>query len=260
LIPKIIHYCWLSNDPVPDDLKKYMLSWKEKLFDYKFMFWNFDRFDINSSNWVKFFFEQKKYAIAADYIRLFAIYKYGGIYLDMDIEVLKSFNPLLNNDCMIAYENNKLKDIEAGCFGAIKEFWFIGRCLEYLEKKRITNYDGTFNIIPLPRIMRTVYNETRNVDNEIIFFTEDYFTAKSHVTGEVAISHNTYCIHNFSASWLSKEEKFYLEMKRRLCHTLGVRLGLFFSFPFLLWTTIRDFGIIVGIKKGFVKVYNYFFS
>ena len=59
MIPKIIHYCWLSNDPIPDVLLKYMNSWKEHLPDYDFMLWNFDRFDINSSIWVKEAFENR---------------------------------------------------------------------------------------------------------------------------------------------------------------------------------------------------------
>ena len=89
MIPKIIHYCWLSNDPIPEKLQEYMKSWKEKLPDYEFKLWNFDCFDINSSQWVKEAFEAKKYAFAADYIRLYAVYNYGGIYMDMDVEVIK---------------------------------------------------------------------------------------------------------------------------------------------------------------------------
>ena len=81
MIPKIIHYCWLSNDPIPDDLKKCMDSWKEKLPDYEVMLWNFDRFPKTKSQWVSDAFDNKKYAFAADYIRLNALYNYGGIYL-----------------------------------------------------------------------------------------------------------------------------------------------------------------------------------
>ena len=95
MIPKIIHYCWLSDDPVPSDLQKYMRTWKEKLPDYEFMKWDFNRFDKQSSKWVAQAFDNKKYAFAADYIRLYALYNYGGIYLDMDVEVLKSYNPFL---------------------------------------------------------------------------------------------------------------------------------------------------------------------
>ena len=80
MIPKIIHYCWLSNDPIPENMQKWMSTWK-KLNGYEFILWNFDRFDINSSIWVKQAFNAKKYAFAADYIRAFALYNYGGIYM-----------------------------------------------------------------------------------------------------------------------------------------------------------------------------------
>ena len=85
MIPKIIHYCWLSNDKIPQNLQQCMVSWKEKLPDYKFIKWDFSRFDKECSPWVKEAFEHKKYAFACDFIRLYAVYNYGGIYMDMDI-------------------------------------------------------------------------------------------------------------------------------------------------------------------------------
>lgn len=97
MIPKIIHWCWLSDDPIPDKLQHYMESWKKFLPDYEFIHWNFDRFPKGKSIWVDQAFEAHKYAFAADYIRLYALYNYGGFYLDMDVEVLKSFDTLLNH-------------------------------------------------------------------------------------------------------------------------------------------------------------------
>ena len=107
MIPKIIHYCWLSKDPIPKDMQMFIDGWYEKLPDYEFMLWDFNRFDIHSSQWVKEAFSKKKYAFAADYIRLYALYNYGGIYMDMDVEVLKSFDPFLKLKTMICFENSK---------------------------------------------------------------------------------------------------------------------------------------------------------
>jgi mannosyltransferase OCH1-like enzyme len=120
MIPKIIHYCWLSDDPVPADYERCTATWKAKLPSYEFMLWDAKRFDINSVIWVKQAFEVGLYAFAADYIRLYAVYNYGGIYLDMDMEAVKPFDPLLRSGLMLAYENHKSKNIEAGCFGAEK--------------------------------------------------------------------------------------------------------------------------------------------
>ena len=89
MIPKVIHYCWLSDDPMPEESIRYIESWKKILTDYEFVLWDKNRFDIESVLWVKEAYYQKKYAFAADYIRLYAVYNYGGIYLDTDVEVVK---------------------------------------------------------------------------------------------------------------------------------------------------------------------------
>ncbi|GHV91881.1 glycosyl transferase [Spirochaetia bacterium] len=253
MIPKIIHYCWLSDNPIPDEFQYYISTWKNKLFDYEFVLWNFDRFDINSSIWVKQAFEAKKYAFAADYIRLYAVYNYGGIYLDIDVEVIKSFNSLLKNNYMLAYEDNKTKNIEGGCFGAEKGFWFIGACLDYLKGRPFFNADETYNMIPLPTIMRKIYNES-SIGNEIIFLTEDFFTSKSWVTGVISVTENTYCIHNFSGSWLSEKEKYYTKIKVKLCRFLGRKIGTFLYFPFFIIMNFQNYGIKIGLKKILNKV------
>ena len=84
-IPKIIHYCWLSGDPYPELVQFCMQSWKEKLPDYDFVLWDKSHFDIHSVPWVEQACSAKKWAFAADYIRLYALYNYGGIYLDSDV-------------------------------------------------------------------------------------------------------------------------------------------------------------------------------
>lgn len=197
-IPRIIHYCWLSNDPVPEQMQKYMQSWQKYLSDYEFKLWNFDVFDKNSSLWVKQAFEAKKYAFAADYIRLYAVYTYGGIYLDMDIEVLKPFDDLLNSDLIFACEDNNTKHLEAGCFGATKGHPFIGKCLEYYKNRTFIKEDGSLDTLPLPQIITPIYNQLIQKQP----FSSDYFTAKSWRTGAISITENTYSIHHFEASWV----------------------------------------------------------
>ena len=84
MIPKIIHFCWLSDEPYPESIQKCMNSWKEKLPDYEIWKWDFKRFPKGSAKWVDQAFEKRKYAFAADYIRLYALSNYGGIYPDSD--------------------------------------------------------------------------------------------------------------------------------------------------------------------------------
>lgn len=93
-----------------------MDSWKKFLPDYEFVLWDLERFDIKTSQWVKEAFEARKYAFAADYIRLYAVYNYGGIYMDMDVEVVRPFDDLLASPYILGLESEK--GVEAGVFGA----------------------------------------------------------------------------------------------------------------------------------------------
>ena len=96
MIPKIIHYSWISGDPYPEKIQRCIDSWKEKLPDYQFINWNRDTFDFNSCRWLKEAYEDQNYAYCSDYLRIYAVYNYGGIWLDTDVEVLRSFNDLLD--------------------------------------------------------------------------------------------------------------------------------------------------------------------
>jgi len=224
MIPKIIHYCWLSKDPIPEALKTYMDTWKVKLPDYEFMLWNFDRFDINSSIWVKEAFEKKKYAFAADYIRLYSVYNYGGIYLDMDVEVLKTFNPFLNTSLLMGYEESGY--LEMAVIGSIKKHPFIKAILNSYERPFI-NKDGTLNARPMPLVVNDLCKklnyklaigvkpnllESENIN----VFPSEFFSPKSWELNKVNSTENTVCIHQFQGSWLSKSRKNTLKVKHFL--------------------------------------------
>ena len=209
MIPKIIHYCWLSDNPIPIELQKYMATWKDKLPDYQFMLWNKERFDIHSVEWVEQAYEAKKYAFAADYIRLYAVYTYGGIYMDMDVEVLKSFNPLLEYPYFFGAETEM--GIEGGVFGAEKGCYLLKECLEFYKNRRFILSDGTYNIQGLPKVMYrqitahhplTISPCPNYQSLSVQVFPFDYFTAKSASTGVVKPTENTYTIHHFAGTWL----------------------------------------------------------
>lgn len=225
MIPKIIHYCWLSNDPIPETLQKCMDSWKKHLPDYEFIHWNFDRFDKESSLWVKQAFENKKYAFAADYIRLFALYHYGGIYLDMDVEVLKPFEPFLSLKTMICWQKD-IGGLEVAAFGVEKHSKWIKDCLSYYDNRSFIKKNGRFDINTLPGIIEKILrsnkyklvnvsklNDALNVerDNGVPIFTCDYFSPKSYKTNKIETSINSFCIHHFAGSWLEKRKYEIIE-------------------------------------------------
>jgi mannosyltransferase OCH1-like enzyme len=235
MIPKIIHYCWLSNDPFPELIQKCIESWKKILPDYEFILWDTNKFPLESNIWVKQAFETKKYAFAADYIRLHAIYNYGGIYLDGDIEVLKSFNALLHLPYFFGSEGDGI--IEAGVFGAEKGTVWLSDCLKHYDKREFIKPDGTYDTWTLPRIMMEsiqkkytiteipdadVNSITYSVGDNLLMFPKDFFCAKNHGTGIIEKTKNTFCIHHFAMSWIPKSRTFLPNLKRKIIVILGV--------------------------------------
>lgn len=211
MIPKVIHYCWLSGDPVPENLQNYMKTWREKLPDYEFVLWDKSRFDIHSVKWVEQAYEAKKYAFAADYIRLYALYNYGGIYMDMDVEVRKPFDDILDHPYFFGAETQT--GIEGGIFGAEKGCIYIKECLDFYTGREFVNEDGSLNMIGLPKVMYGQLVQQHKIEitpnpdftrEALQVYPFDFFTAKSGDTGVVKPTRNTYTIHHFAGSWLPK--------------------------------------------------------
>jgi len=171
-IPKIIHYCWLSVDKMPSDTIKCIETWKKIMPEYKLVFWDKNKFDINSNVFTQEACKVKKWAFAADYIRIYALYTEGGIYLDTDVYVKKSFNDLLNNDFFTSLEYHKddaiksnayellnedgtIKNqqgriftrcigIQAAVLGGIKGHPFLKSCLDWYNDKHFILSDGKY--------------------------------------------------------------------------------------------------------------------
>ena len=107
MIPKKIHYCWFGGNPLPEDAQKYLESWKKFCPDYEIIRWDEKNFDINQLPYVQEAFKAKKWAFITDYVRLYALYNYGGIYMDTDVEVLKSLDSFLELKAFSGFENEE---------------------------------------------------------------------------------------------------------------------------------------------------------
>ena len=235
MIPKIIHLCWLSNNDYPPKIKRCLKSWQKYLPEYKIMLWDTKRFNLDESIWVKQAFTKKKYAFAADYIRFYALYNYGGIYLDSDVEVLKSFNDLLQLPYFMGAE--KAGTIEAAILGAEKGTEWIKICLDYYTDKTFIKQDSSLDIRKLPEIMveelekfKPIHyldvEEMKNIKNmdfqkEILVMPNEYFSPKIFDSREVLITPRTYAIHHYQNSWFSHNAKIYYRTRTILIRILG---------------------------------------
>lgn len=212
MIPKIIHYCWLSAE-VPDSLNRTIESWGTVLPDYDIIRWDFNRFPRGKSKWVDQAFDNRKYAFAADYIRIYSLYHYGGIYLDADVRVLKSYDDLLDLPYFVGQEKSEA-GIEAATIGFSKGSIFLKQLLDRYENRSFVQEYGTFDMQPLPDIIRQYIESQVNYnvisskedfvfdDKHFNVFTADYFSPKNYLTGEIQVTGNTYSIHDFAGSWV----------------------------------------------------------
>lgn len=226
MIPKKIHYCWLSGDPLPPKLAYCIKSWQKKNIGYEFVKWDLNKFPLDSCCWVKEAFENKKYAFAADYIRLYAVYSEGGIYLDSDVESLRSFDDLLKYPYFLGQEDTP-NIIEASTFGAVPHLEWVRKCLDYYNNRHFVKEDGSFDMKPLPEIMRDIFQANYGIeyiskpsdydssDNRIQLLPVDFFSPKNWQSLELHKTKNTYSIHHFAGSWLPPIPRMTL-LKRKI--------------------------------------------
>jgi hypothetical protein len=230
MIPKKIHYCWLSGDPFPDLIVRCMASWRKALPDYELVLWDSKRFEVDRLAWVREAFAAGKYAFASDYIRLHALYEEGGIYLDADVEVLGNFNALLNERSFIGYERSG--DLEAAVIGAEKGCAWIAACLEHYNGRHFVQPNGSRDTTPLPVIVETTLNHlglmppaapttTTIAGPAITFCPADYFSPKDMHGEPVRTTPHTIAIHHFDGQWVERTAVHALKQRaHRVLHRL----------------------------------------
>lgn len=209
MIPKIIHYCWFSSDPYPDLVKRCLRSWQRLLPEYKLRLWDADSFGFNSVPFVKEAMAAKKYAFAADYIRLYALYTEGGIYLDSDVEVFKSFDPFLNNTFFTGTEpyiidDKVYYDLECAIMGSEKGHPFLKEALDLYNELHL-DLENPLTICHalVPILEKYGYlseNKLYNLSNGVTIYPLDHIHDKYSFYDKSAI-------HWCQGSWLDYPEK-----------------------------------------------------
>ena len=135
MIPKIIHYCWFGRGKMPELAEKCIASWKKYLPEYEYKLWNEDTFDINSVPYVKEAYESRKFAVVTDYIRLWALYNYGGVYMDTDVEILKPLDEFLKLPAFTGYEaSSGMAPVTGLMASAPKGIWVTEQLAYYDDK------------------------------------------------------------------------------------------------------------------------------
>ena len=231
MIPKKIHYCWLSGDPLPEKIQKCMKTWQSIMPEYELVLWDTNKFDVTSIPFVHEAYQQKKWAFAADYIRLYALYTEGGIYLDTDVIVKQKFDELLDcgfftsveqniNSCFdeetlaiakvagLDLSQNRDITIQAAVLGAIAGHPYIKSCMEWYQNKHFINHDGShFDKIVAPDIYAYVLKQfgfeyedrKQNLPHDTVIYPSYTFPNGSLVNEH--LHPETYAIHCFFGEW-----------------------------------------------------------
>ena len=225
MIPKKIHYCWFGRGEKPKLAKKCIASWKKCCPDYEIIEWNEDNFDVGKYPYAQYCLENKKWAFLSDFARLIIILEHGGIYFDTDVELIKSMDNLLNYEAFYGFENSEYVASGLG-FGAEKGHNTVAKMLE--EYADLRNEDGSFEFMGCPRLntaalvkIGLIQNGKEQVVAGAHIFPEDYFNPFDDPTGRLNLTENTYSIHWYAKSWMSKKAVLRSKLTRPLHRIFG---------------------------------------
>lgn len=228
-IPKIIHYCWFGKGEKSELAEKCIRGWREKLPEYEIKEWNEDNFNICTNQYVKEAYKNKKYAFVSDYVRLYALYNYGGIYLDTDVEVLSDFNDILNLKGFLGFEDKEL--ISTAVIGAEKNNLLIEEWLNTYEKrkfiengkaKEVTNVRYITNLLLKKGLIQN--NKVQNIyDDNFTIFPAEYFSPLKIGSNKPKLTSNTITIHWFEGSWLTLRKRIKIKVIILIKAIIGFR-------------------------------------
>ena len=209
MIPKIIHYVWLGNNEKPGLVLKCIASWQKYLPDYEIMEWNDENTKHIDNQYMREAIEQKKWAFASDYIRLWALYHYGGIYLDTDVEIRKSLDEFLELKFFSGFEKHLGAAPITALMGSIINGDLVKELLQLYRDRRfvVDGYiDNTTNVVTITRYLCEKYklgtdskeSELLILEDGVVIYPHYYFCTNNQ---------EAYSIHHYNASWMSSWHK-----------------------------------------------------
>jgi hypothetical protein len=230
MIPKIIHYCWFGGKPLPKLETQCMKSWAQVLPDYKVMRWDENTFDINSVPFVKEAYEAKKFAFVADYVRLYALTKFGGIYLDTDVEVVKPLDDLLHYEAFGGFETANI--MQTGVLATTTENEIMQEFFaRYWDMHYQVDSKGENLTQPNSAILADILashglrlDNTRQSICGMELFPQEYFCPIDQATRQIRCTTNTYCIHYLSGSWFPRRLRWQNNAKRMIGRIFGYQI------------------------------------
>ena len=235
-IPKIIHYCWFGGKPKPALAEKCIASWKKFCPDYEIREWNEENFDLSAApRYVRQAYEAGRWAFVTDYVRLVALVRTGGVYMDTDVEVVKPLDPYLTHEAFAGFES--IDRVQTGLLACVPGFPLFREFLAHYDTAEFIRPDGTQDITTNVEVLTRLcvrhglrLNDRFQVVEGLAVYPREYFCPVDYETEKLKRTRKTVTIHWFSGSWHTQEElEFLRREKERQAYErrsgLRVRIG-----------------------------------
>lgn len=238
MIPKKIHYVWVGGHDKPPAIQRTIAQWHRRLPDYEFHEWNETNFDLEQNAFLHQAYLDRKWAFVSDYIRLSVIESMGGIYLDTDVNVLKSFNSLLNQPAFVGFQDDN-HPFTGAAFGAEPHHPFIQHALSQYAEISTESPIDYYTVINTDLIGNLLLNEYGCLPNG----REQDLREGIHVYPSGVLcwpSKDSIAIHVFRASWIEKQGTRAQKIKRWLRDSIRRQwqAGLYDASMQLIYQTI----------------------
>ncbi len=217
MIPNVIHYCWFGGQAIPLRLQKCIDSWKRYMPNAHIVRWDESNYDVNSIPYVAAAYRAKKWAFVSDYARLDIVFRMGGIYLDVDVELLKPLDELLQNHAFCGRENSE--QVNTGLIVAAEA----GN--EMIRVLRDAYQSYSFPSAPCTKLQTAILQKMGMVTskeiqdlNGLIIYPQEYFNSKDDF-GIFCPTSNTFSVHHAESSWMPLRWRL-MKVARRVCEKM----------------------------------------
>lgn len=222
MIPKIIHYCWFGGNPLPPLAEKCIRSWKKYFPEYEIKQWNESNFDVNVIPYTEQAYAAHKYAFISDYARFWILYRYGGLYFDTDVEVIKSMDDIIAAGPFMGCENpynegatpNSLGVNPGLGLGVNPGLGLYKEILKLYSSLHFKNIDDSLNLKTIVEYTTELLCEKGLTNSPLIqkvegiaIYPNDFFCPINPLNLEFKKTKRTRSIHHFAASWCKKSRK-----------------------------------------------------
>lgn len=193
------------------DLNKRCIdSWRRMMPDYQIKEWNETNSPLDNG-YCKAAYARRLWSRLSNHVRLHALDTEGGIYLDTDVEVIKSFTPLLQHECFLGFqqEEEQVDWLNSAVLGAHRGHQFLGECMELTRK--LFAETGAFSRSPTVITMTLKAMGLKEYGlqeiNDVTVFPAEFFYPFPWFSkfSTDSITENTYCIHYWEHTWQEAE-------------------------------------------------------